>query len=737
MPFPYDADDLAAIDRLETLYNGDAYNADTNPGGLAVGGHRINFEDALQDIATAGQATSAAATAAGTSATNAATSETNAAASAAKLSATSTTSLAIGTGSKAFTTQADKLFPVGSFVMARSAANPTLNYMTGQVTAYTGTTLTVDVTVVGGSGTFADWAIAIAGSPGSIGLTGATGATGPTPNVQVTFSTGTTDSDPGNGLLKFNNASPASTTQIYADNLDRNGTSITAWLDSFDDSTNTALRGTIKIVQISDPTKFAIFNVTGSVVDGTGYRKIPVAYVLHSSSFTNAAVLAIEFVRTGNAGLDGDGAGDVIGPASATDNHVALFDGITGKLLKGGGALSAVALSGDADDVAFTPAGGLAATNVQAAIQELDTEKAALASPTFTGTPAAPTAAGGTNTTQIATTAFVKNAVDALVSSAPGALDTLDELAAALGDDANFAATVTTALAGKQPLNSELTGSYAAYADVASASTADIGAAASAHVRITGTTTITSFGTVAAGTRRKVRFAGALTLTYNETSLILPTAASLTTAANDTLEAVSLGSGNWIVTDYQRSNGQPVATALAVAAVNSTGAVVVNNTIGNTAGQNDYWVVDCRSFQTRIQSAIPAADSRTHAAFYNSNGLVGSINTSGTSTSFNTTSDYRIKSDIVDLDGSGTFIDGLKPRRFTFRGSGERATGFIAHEFAEISPSSVHGEKDGLDKKGEIKLQSMQASSAEVMANVIAELQALRRRVAELEGRGA
>lgn len=731
MPFPYDADDLAAIDRLETLYNGDAYNADTNPGGLAVGGHRINFEDALQDIATAGQATSAAATAAGTSATNAATSETNAAASAAKLSATSTTSLAIGTGSKAFTTQADKLFPVGSFVMARSAANPTLNYMTGQVTAYTGTTLTVDVTVVGGSGTFADWAIAIAGSPGSIGLTGATGATGPTPNVQVTFSTGTTDSDPGNGLLKFNNASPASTTQIYADNLDRNGTSITAWLDSFDDSTNTALRGTIKIVQISDPTKFAIFNVTGSVVDGTGYRKIPVAYVLHSSAFTNAAVLAIEFVRTGNAGLDGNGAGDVIGPASATDNHVALFDGITGKLLKGGGALSAVALSGDADDVAFTPAGGLAATNVQAAIQELDTEKAALASPTFTGTPAAPTAAGGTNTTQIATTAFVKNAVDALVSSAPGALDTLDELAAALGDDANFAATVTTALAGKQPLNSELTGSYAAYADVASASTADIGAAASAHVRITGTTTITSFGTVAAGTRRKVRFAGALTLTYNATSLILPTAASLTTAANDTLEAVSLGSGNWIVTDYQRATGQPVATALSVASATVAGLIT------GPVATNDYWQVNLASGSTRIQSAIPAADTRNHALWYNSNGLVGSITTNGTATTYSTSSDYRLKLDVVDLAGSGEFIDALKPRAFVWRGSGERAIGFIAHEFAEISPSSVSGEKDAVDEKGEAVIQTMQASSSEVMAHIIAELQALRRRVAELEGRGA
>ena len=88
---------------------------------------------------------------------------------------------------------------------------------------------------------------------------------------------------------------------------------------------------------------------------------------------------------------------------------------------------------------------------VSTAVQaELDL-KAPLAAPTFTGTPAAPTATPGTNTTQLATTAFVKTAVDNLVDSAPGALDTLNELAAAIGDDANYAATVTTALSGKHP----------------------------------------------------------------------------------------------------------------------------------------------------------------------------------------------------------------------------------------------------------------------------------------------
>jgi phage-related tail fiber protein len=71
------------------------------------------------------------------------------------------------------------------------------------------------------------------------------------------------------------------------------------------------------------------------------------------------------------------------------------------------------------------------------------------ASPTFTGTPLAPTATAGTNSTQIATTAFVASAVSSLVASAPAALDTLNELAAALGNDASFSTTVTTSIAAK------------------------------------------------------------------------------------------------------------------------------------------------------------------------------------------------------------------------------------------------------------------------------------------------
>ncbi|EHK4871934.1 phage tail protein [Salmonella enterica subsp. enterica serovar Ruiru] len=77
------------------------------------------------------------------------------------------------------------------------------------------------------------------------------------------------------------------------------------------------------------------------------------------------------------------------------------------------------------------------------------TQYAPKASPTFTGTPKAPTAAAGNNSTQLANTAFVQAAIAALVASSPAALDTLNELAAALGNDPNFATTMTNALAGK------------------------------------------------------------------------------------------------------------------------------------------------------------------------------------------------------------------------------------------------------------------------------------------------
>lgn len=114
--------------------------------------------------------------------------------------------------------------------------------------------------------------------------------------------------------------------------------------------------------------------------------------------------------------------------------------------------------------------------------------------------------------------------------------------------------------------------------DIASAATVDLGAAVGRIVDVTGTTTITSFGTVAAGIWRIVRFTGALTLTHNATSLILPGAANITTAAGDCLVAVSLGSGNWVVTHFQRKSGLPVGSEVPSQTGNSGKYLTTNGT---------------------------------------------------------------------------------------------------------------------------------------------------------------
>lgn len=96
---------------------------------------------------------------------------------------------------------------------------------------------------------------------------------------------------------------------------------------------------------------------------------------------------------------------------------------------------------------------------------------------------------------------------------------------------------------------------------LASASTVNIGAAAANTINITGTTTITAFDTIADGALRRLVFGGALTLTHNATSLILPTGSNINTAAVDSAVFLSLGSGNWRCVQYQRASGQALVAA--------------------------------------------------------------------------------------------------------------------------------------------------------------------------------
>lgn len=131
--------------------------------GLDAGGHATRFVPALsQTIIACQTAVSAASAASGATA------------------ATSTTSITIGTGSKTFTTAASVAgFIVGNYVRINSAAN-NANYMYGQITSYSSTTLIVNITNIGGSGAHTDWNITLAGFKGDVGPAGSVDATAQT-----------------------------------------------------------------------------------------------------------------------------------------------------------------------------------------------------------------------------------------------------------------------------------------------------------------------------------------------------------------------------------------------------------------------------------------------------------------------------------------------------------------------------------------------------------------------------
>jgi hypothetical protein len=97
-------------------------------------------------------------------------------------------------------------------------------------------------------------------------------------------------------------------------------------------------------------------------------------------------------------------------------------------------------------------------------------------------------------------------------------------------------------------------------------------------------------------------------------------------------------------------------------------------------------------------------------AFFNPNGAVGSINTSGSSTSYGTTSDYRLKKNVVPIENALTIVGQLKPVRFNWKVDDSPGQGFIAHELQEIVPECVNGEKDKVDSNGNPIYQNVDTS---------------------------
>ena len=115
--------------------------------------------------------------------------------------------------------------------------------------------------------------------------------------------------------------------------------------------------------------------------------------------------------------------------------------------------------------------------------------------------------------------------------------------------------------------------------------------------------------------------------------------------------------------------------------------------------------------------------------WYDLNTLVGAVSVTSTATAYNTLSDYRLKDIAGPIANSGAYIDALKPVQGSWKSDGSRFIGLLAHEAQEVSETPIAtGEKDGKE------MQAMDYSAPEIVANLIAEVQSLRARVAQLEG---
>ena len=147
----------------------------------------------------------------------------------------------------------------------------------------------------------------------TIGSTGSQGSVGPagSAGINLTWETATADSDQGVGKIWGNHGTFASISGLYIDDVDANSVNIEAWIQALDDSTNTALRGTIYFEEAGTNSNFGVFSVTGACVDKTGYWFVPVTHVASAvASLADGDTVGAVFTRTGNIGTDGaDGNG--------------------------------------------------------------------------------------------------------------------------------------------------------------------------------------------------------------------------------------------------------------------------------------------------------------------------------------------------------------------------------------------------------------------------------------------
>ena len=159
----------------------------------------------------------------------------------------------------------------------------------------------------------------------------------------------------------------------------------------------------------------------------------------------------------------------------------------------------------------------------------------------------------------------------------------------------------------------------------------------------------------------------------------------------------------------------------------TTGAIARTTTSTNTGNVS-------------LESVGSSTNTRHHISFVNPNGVVGSISTNGQATAYNTSSDYRLKENVVSLTGAIDRLQQIPVHRFNFIADPDTVVdGFIAHEAASVVPECVTGEKDQVDENGKPIYQGIDQSKivpllTAALQEAIAKIEALESRIAALEG---
>jgi hypothetical protein len=143
--------------------------------------------------------------------------------------------------------------------------------------------------------------------------------------LEYQFETATADSDQGAGKLWLNNTTVASATVLYIDDDDDNGTDVSAWVATWDDSTST-IKGYVSFKSLATPSAdYAIFEITGATVDGTAYNKLSVTHKVSAGTFTDAEELVVDFSRYGDS-TPADNSVTLAKLASGTDGNIISYD---------------------------------------------------------------------------------------------------------------------------------------------------------------------------------------------------------------------------------------------------------------------------------------------------------------------------------------------------------------------------------------------------------------------------